>query len=154
MENYYQYSGTINAIEKACDLVQVGYTKNGGGGGGGATKSRKRSRESLDGAQVDEVFKEIYLQMDYCGVYPTFRSFSLAAFYILVSVNEQNEYHQQVMNCIVEFRKIIAQSDKLLFQNRLQDVYFLIVDDLITLLRRSQQTVLLFHLSCENKVIT
>lgn len=149
MENYYENSRTILAIERASDLIQVGYSK----GEKAPTKSRKRSRESLDGAQVDEVFKEIYLQMDYCGVLPTFRTFVLSAFYILLSVNEQNEYHNQLMNCIVEFRRIISESDKLFFQNRLQDVYFKIVDDLITLLRRSQQTVLLFHLSCENTVI-
>lgn len=148
MENYYKDSKTIIAIERASDLIQVGFSKINEA----HTNFRKRSRESLDVDQVDEVFKEIYLQMEYYGVLPTFRTFVLSAFYILLSVNQQNKYYTQIMNCIVDFRRIISESDDLFFQNKIQDLYFKLVDDLITFLRHSQQFILLFHLSCENKV--
>jgi hypothetical protein len=148
MDNYYQNSASILAIEKACDMAQVGYTKECDRNNG----SRKRSRESFDSYEIDEVFREIYAQMKYNDVYPTFRSFVLSAFYILLSFNENNEYYNQTLLCVKEFRTIIAKADKFLFQSRLRDVYFTIVNELVLFLRRSQQLVLLFHLSCENTV--
>lgn len=143
MENYYKHSATIKGIEKACDLSQVGYSLD-------QNASRKRTRESLEGVEMDDLFNDIYKEIVFNSAFPTFRTYVLNSFYLLLSYNEDNEYYNEVMECVLKFREITSAADKELYKGNLKNAYFILVDNMIPLLKQSSQLILLFHLGARS----
>lgn len=145
MDNYYVNSNTINGLERVSDLNQVGRTKEDDM----PVRRKKRSRESFDNDPLDDIFKEVFNEMVYTDVFPTFRTFVLTNFYTLLSFNTDSAYYGQMSGSVLEFRRIIERADRAVYLGKHQDLYFLLVDDLVDLLRKSQSAVTLFHLDAK-----
>lgn len=142
MENYYKNSLSIKGIEKACDMAQVGHTFEPER----QTNRKKRSRESIEEVGADELFDEVYRELSFTGTFPTFRTYVLGSFYLLLSHNEDNPYYEQIMKYIVAFREIINAADRAIHTGRRRDAYFLLVDDMVMLLKQTKHSIIYFHL--------
>lgn len=112
------------------------------------TRSKKRGRSEWEEETNDELFSEIYQILVNEDSFPTFKTLLMYKFHQLVAASEQNQYYQQVLNIIVDFRFMMAQAEQLFLDPMRQyDFYFFVVDDLNMLLQRSKHPILLFHLS-------
>lgn len=141
MENYYKNSASIKGIEKACDIAQVGRSIDED-----KTNRKKRSRESMEDLGLNDLFHDVYKEIVFTESFPTFRTYVLGAFYLLLSFNEDSEYYNQVMEYVLKFREIITAADREIYNGRIKKAYFLLVDDMVLLLKRSRHVILLFHL--------
>jgi hypothetical protein len=111
---------------------------------------RKRGRSEWEEETNDELFLEILQIMTNEDVFATFRTLLMESFRALVATkgDEQNQYYQQVLNIIVDFRTIICEAEQLfLIPTRQYDFYFYMVDDVCRFLQRAKHPILLFHLS-------
>lgn len=140
MDEFFKDMFIIKKIERAYDLGVLGYTKK-------PTRSKKRSRETWEGETDDELFKSIYDEMVYEDVFPTLRSLVLEKFHVLVATQEENEYYQQMINIIIDFRFKMKTAEQLYCRRQMQDFYFYMLDEVIPMLRMCKHPILLFHLS-------
>jgi hypothetical protein len=140
MDNYYQNSASVKGIEKACDMAQVGWTFEV------STNRKKRSSESMEDVGIEDLFDEVYRELAFTESFPTFRTYVLGAFYLLLSHNEDSGYYEQIMGYVLMFRDIMNAADKAIYTGRRKDAYFLLVDDMVMLLKKTKHCILHFHL--------
>jgi hypothetical protein len=139
---YTRYS-IINNIVRAYDTA----SNNVGKRPLSVPTSRKRSRDEWEEEENDDIFNELFTILCNDGVFSTLRALVLACFYSTVARNSDNHYYEQIVKIIVDFRFTIAHAEALYNGGDRQGFYFYIVDDLVTFLRRSKHTILLFQLS-------
>lgn len=141
MDSHYTGFTIIANMERAYDLCMVGRTKEP------ERRNNKRRRGEWEQETNDELFIDIFTIMYNEDVFPTMRTLLLPSFYQLVSERENNEYFEQVMKIIVDFRYAIRVAEELYKSGRQEDFYFFMIDDLVQILQRSKHPILLFHLS-------
>lgn len=145
----FKTSQTVNAIERAYDIVHLGKTKQQGQ----PTNSRKRSRGNIVQEVDDTIFTEVVKELDYAELFPTFRTLVLEKFYLLLSYNTEHEYFEEITKVVNAFRHIIDSADKLYYSSYEEDkkeLYYYLTDELKRLLYGSQQLIMLFHLSARS----
>jgi hypothetical protein len=150
MENYYENSVTVRAIESAHDIWVTGRCNQNSTFYQPQQQSRKRSRSRQDSEEKLNLFIEIIKQIEYSDLYPTFRTLCLKRFYLLLAYNTDHEMYTEVASVVMSFKQILSQCDKLVYDGELDQVYYLLTDELTKLLYGSQQLILLFHLSAKS----
>lgn len=148
MDPYFKKFSFINQIERTYAKY---YNNNAPSTSPVSTKSRKRGRSEWEDENNDELVREILIILHNEDAFPTFHSLLSEQLYKIVSVSEQNPYYQQLLNIIVDFRYLMAQTEQLYLNPMKQyDFYFFMIDDVNTFLQRSKHSILLFHLSQVN----
>lgn len=148
MDPFFEKISFLKHLQSAYDSVHGSATPNDRYARSSSNNSRKRGRGEWEEESNDELFKEIYQILINEDTFATLRTLLMAKFHSLVASGENNEYYQQVLNIIVDFRFMVCQAERMFLDPIQQcDFYYYVVDDINTLLKRSKHPILLFHLS-------
>lgn len=149
MYSVFRSSPTVKSLERAYDLVHVGFSTTSAPK---ENNSRKRSRQQIEEEVDDTIFQEVVNELDYASLFPTFRTLLLEQFYILLAYNTDHEYFADICKIVDAFKHIIAAADRLYTRSDddgKKELYYYLTDELKRLLYNGQQIILLFHLSAK-----
>lgn len=142
MDNYYKQFKFILNLVRAYDP-----TAAAAGAGAPDRPSKKRSRDEWETELTYTMFNGLFRILAHEGVFPTFRALTMESFLTTVSMNDHNEYYEQVMGAVVEFRYMVKQAEALYVADAQEDLYFFVADDMVNMLRRCKHSIILFQLA-------
>lgn len=148
MYHIFRNSPTVQRLVRASDLVHFG--KDVENKDKEFSAGRKRKIDVLNDEEFDNVFVKVIHELNYNDLYPTFRTLVLEKFYVLLSLNEENEYFEEICKITVAFKDIVERADRIMANIDALNtslIFDFLVQELKKFLFCTQQVILLFHLS-------
>lgn len=141
LDEYLARSHVVQLIDKTLGNNKSGKVQLG---------SRKRSRQEFDDDLEIQMMRGIINELVNSDLMPTLRTLLLSNFYITLAKNSDHDQFDEICNIVVIFRKLIQEADGLYIRGDFEELKYLFLDKIASLLLNSQQLLILFHLTVKN----
>lgn len=152
-ETYYKDSRFVHNMllaDRALDLESMGQSSAGLLGLRDAPTRRKRTRGEGEAESHLDAFKTLLREWDHANLFPTFKVFVDQRFYVQLAINDHREAFKDVAVATQEFRKLLAEADKALYQYDYTTIYNMVVGPLFDFLLNYQQLIIMWNLQCNS----
>ncbi len=151
-ETYYKNSQFVHNMllaDRVLDLETMGESTSGLIGPPPGTPTR-RKRSRAEGEQEGHInaFKDLLYEWDHANLFPTFKAFVDQRFYVQLALNDHRDGFSDVAIATQEFRKLLAEVDKALYQYDYTTVYNIVVGPMFDFLINYQQLLIFWNLQC------